>query len=162
VESRETQSDRSLSNPTSHKAEAGGLQSRSWLYDALLCIFWWGLWSFLAKIGSGSATPSQLQVLFALGMAPVALWLLIRMRMKLDVNTAGATCGLLCGVLTGLGILGYYDAMRTQNVSLVAPVAGLFPLVTVLLSFAILHERLNRVQIAGMILAIAAIVILSI
>jgi drug/metabolite transporter (DMT)-like permease len=51
--------------------------------------------------------------------------------------------------------------MRGQDVSLVAPLAGLFPLITVLLSFAILRERMNRVQIGGMGLAVAAIDILS-
>lgn len=137
------------------------MPSRSWFYYALLCIFWWGLWSFLAKVGSASATPFQLQVLFALGMAPVALLILFRMRLKLDMDLAGVACGVLSGVLTGLGILGYYAAMQGQNVSLVAPMAGLFPLLTVALSFVVLRERLNRVQIGGMILALAAIVILS-
>lgn len=142
--------------------ETSGLRSRAWLYYALLCIFWWGVWSFLAKVGSASATPLQLQVLFALGMAPVALLILLRVRLKLDMDVAGAGCGLLSGILSGLGTLGYYAAMRGQDVSLVAPMAGLFPLLTVVLSFAILRERLNRVQLAGMALALAAMVILSI
>ncbi|HEY7615601.1 MAG TPA: EamA family transporter [Terriglobales bacterium] len=137
------------------------MRSRSWICYALLCIFWWGLWSFLAKIGSASATPLQLQVLFTFGMAPVAFLILLRIRMKLGMDVGGAVCGLLCGVLSGLGILGYYASMRGQDVSLVAPLAGLFPLITVLLSFAILRERMNRVQIGGMGLAVAAIVILS-
>ena len=138
------------------------LRSRSWIHYSLLCIFWWGLWSFLAKVGSASATPLQLQVLFTFGMVPVAFLILLRMKLKLDTDVAGAACGVLSGVLTGLGILGYYAAMRGQNVSLVAPVAGLFPLLTVILSFAILRERLNRVQLGGMVLALAALVILSI
>lgn len=144
------------------RMESRPATSRLWIHYALLCIFWWGLWSFVAKVGAASATPLQLQVLFTFGMAPVALLVLTRAKMKLDMDAAGAACGLLCGILTGLGILGYYAAMQGQNVSLVAPLAGLFPLITVLLSFFILRERMNRVQIGGMVLAVLAIVILSI
>jgi uncharacterized membrane protein len=47
-----------------------------WLWYALLCIFWWGLWGFFSKIGSAAANPLQLQILFTLGMLPVVLGML--------------------------------------------------------------------------------------
>jgi transporter family protein len=68
----------------------------------------------------------------------------------------------LSGVATGLGTLGYYAALREQNASVVAPVTGLFPVLTVVLAFLVLRERLNKVQMGGMLLALASIVILSI
>ena len=133
-----------------------------WLSYALLCIFWWGLWGFLSKIGSDSASPLQMQILFTLGMLPVALAMLLQMRGRLDRNHGGITYGLLSGVATGVGTLGYYAALHSQNVSVVTPVTGLFPVLTVLLAFVVLRERLNKVQMGGMLLALAAIVILSI
>jgi methionine synthase I (cobalamin-dependent) len=48
-----------------------------WLWYALLCIFWWGLWGFLSKIGSEGAGPLQMQILVTLGMLPVALGMLV-------------------------------------------------------------------------------------
>jgi transporter family protein len=133
-----------------------------WLWYALLGIFWWGLWGFLSKIGSAAASPLQMQILFTLGMLPVAVGMLLQMRWKLDRDRRGVTYGILCGVATGLGTLGYFAALREQNVSLVTPVTGLFPVLTVVLAFIVLHERLNKVQIGGMLLALASIVILSI
>lgn len=133
-----------------------------WLWYALLCIFWWGLWGFLSKIGSDKAGPLQMQILFTLGMLPVALAMLLQMRGKLDRNRSGITYGLLSGVATGVGTLGYYAALREQNASVVTPVTGLFPVLTVILAFVVLHERLNKVQMGGMLLALASIVILSI
>jgi uncharacterized membrane protein len=129
---------------------------------AVLCIILWGLWGFLAKIGSESATSSQLQVLFTLGMLPVAVCMLAGMRWKLDRDFKGAWYGILCGVTSGLGILGYYRALRVQAASVVTPVTGLFPLLTVVLAFILLRERLNRMQMCGIGLALVAIVILSI
>jgi bacterial/archaeal transporter family protein len=133
-----------------------------WLWYALLCVFWWGLWGFLSKIGSAAASPLQMQILFTLGMLPVAVGMLLQMRWKLDRDRGGVTYGILCGVATGLGTLGYYAALREQNVSLVTPVTGLFPVLTVALAFVVLHERLNKVQMGGMLLALASIVIFSI
>jgi uncharacterized membrane protein len=133
-----------------------------WLWYAILCIFWWGLWGFLSKVGSASANPMQMQVLFTLGMLPVALGMLLQMRWKLDRNAGGATYGILSGVTTGLGTLGYYAALREQNASVVTPLTGLFPLLTIVLAFIVLRERLNKVQLGGMVLALASIVVLSI
>ena len=133
----------------------------AWLLYALLCIFWWGLWGFLSKVASASATPLQLQILFTLGMMPVALAMLFRMRWKLDRNLGGVSYGILSGVATGLGVLGYYAAMREQDASVVTPVTGLFPLLTVVLAFLVLRERLHNVQWGGILLALASIVILS-
>lgn len=133
-----------------------------WLWYALLCIFWWGVWGFLSKIGSNAANPLQMQILFTLGMLPVALAMLVQMRGNLDRNIGGITFGLLSGIATGVGTLGYYAALRNQNASIVTPVTGLFPVLTVLLAFLVLRERLNKVQMWGMLLALASIVILSI
>ena len=133
-----------------------------WLWYGLLCIFWWGLWGFLSKIGSVAASPLQMQILFTLGMLPVAFGMLLQMRWKLDGNLGGVTYGLLSGIATGLGTLGYYAALREQNASVVTPLTGVFPVLTVVLAFVVLRERLNKVQMAGMLLALASIVILSI
>jgi len=133
-----------------------------WLWYALLCIFWWGLWGFLSKVGSEAASPMQMQILFTLGMIPVAVGMLLQMRLKLDRNGGGVTYGILCGIATGLGTLGYYAALRAQTASVVTPVTGLFPVLTVALAFVVLRERLNKVQMGGMLLALASIVVLSI
>jgi len=132
-----------------------------WLWYALLCIFWWGLWGFLSKVAGDAANPLQLQILFTLGMLPVALGMLLQMRWQLDRDRAGASYGVLSGIATGIGSLGYYAALRGQNASVVTPLTGLFPLLSVILAFAVLRERLNKVQIGGMMLALASIVVLS-
>jgi transporter family protein len=132
-----------------------------WLWYAFLCIFWWGLWGFLSKIGSGTANPLQMQILFTLGMLPVAIGMLLHMRGRLDRERIGVSYGFLCGIATGLGTLGYFAALRTQDASVVTPLTGVFPILTVALAFVVLRERLNKVQMGGMLLALASIVILS-
>jgi uncharacterized membrane protein len=102
-----------------------------------------------------------MQILFTLGMLPVAIGMLLHMRGRLDRERIGVSYGFLCGIATGLGTLGYFAALRTQDASVVTPLTGVFPILTVALAFVVLRERLNKVQMGGMLLALASIVILS-
>jgi len=102
-----------------------------------------------------------MQILFTLGMLPVAVGMLLHMRGKLDRDRVGISYGLLSGIATGLGTLGYFAALRKQDASVVTPLTGVFPILTVALAFVVLRERLNKVQMGGMLLALASIVILS-
>lgn len=134
---------------------------RSWLLCALLCILWWGLWSVLAKVASARLSVDQMQILFTLGMVPLAGAALIGMRGKLERDARGAGYGILNGVFTGLGLLAYDAAMSRGKASIVGPVTALFPVVTVALAMIVLRERINRVQAAGVVLALAAIFVLA-
>jgi uncharacterized membrane protein len=102
-----------------------------------------------------------MQILFTLGMLPVAVGMLFLMRGRLDRERLGIAYGVLCGIATGLGTLGYFAALRKQDASVVTPLTGVFPILTVVLAFIVLRERLNKVQMGGMLLALASIVILA-
>ncbi len=133
----------------------------AWLLYALLCILSWGVWGGLAKLGSDKMTPTQVQVLFTIGMFPVVLAALIQLKWKVDGDRLGVTYGVLNGVFTGLGLLAYYAAMARGKASIVGPVTALFPLLTVVLALVLLKERMNKVQTAGVFVALASIFILS-
>jgi uncharacterized membrane protein len=126
-----------------------------------LCIFWWGIWGVLAKLASARLSVKQMQVLFTLGMLPLAAAALISMRGKLERDLRGAAYGVLNGVFTGLGLLAYDAAMSKGKASIVGPLTAMFPLVTVALAAVVLRERVNRIQAAGVVLALAAIFLLA-
>lgn len=132
-----------------------------WLRYALSCIFWWGVFGFLAKLGSDRVSPVDMQILFTIGMLPLVALAFISAGRKVDTDKLGAACGVLNGVLAGLGGLAYFAAMKSGKASLVGPVTSLFPLLTVLLAVTLLKERMNRIQVAGVLLALASIGILS-
>ncbi len=52
-------------------------------------------------------------------------------------------------------------AVRQGLLSVVAPVANLFPAVTVLLARALGHEKIGRLRLAGLALAVASLVLIS-
>jgi bacterial/archaeal transporter family protein len=132
-----------------------------WFIHSLVCIFWWGVFGFLAKIGSDRISPLQMQILFTIGMAMLALLVFPFSNRRIDTNKTGAMCGILIGVLAGLGGLAYFAAMRVGKASIVGPVTSLFPLLTIVLAAIFLNERMNKVQVIGVVLALASIVVLS-
>jgi uncharacterized membrane protein len=53
-------------------------------------------------------------------------------------------------------------AVRTGMLTVVAPVANLYPAVTVVLARAFGHERIGRFRLAGLVLAVASLVLISV
>jgi len=132
-----------------------------WLILSLGSIFWWGVFGFLAKVGSDQVSPTQLYLFFVIGMVPLVVVAMFRHRWRVETDKLGAGYGILNGVFSGLGLLAYYAAMEAGKASIVGPVTSLYPLVTVILALALLKERLNFFQKAGVGLAVISIVILS-
>ena len=135
-------------------------QLRRWLPSALLACFWWGLFGFLAKLGSDNVSALDMQILFTGGMLPLAAFILIR-RKDLRCDRTGRVIGIGIGIVAGLGGVAYFIAMSRGKASLVGPVTSLFPLVTVLLAMPILRERFNKVQAAGVALALVSAALLA-
>jgi drug/metabolite transporter (DMT)-like permease len=55
----------------------------------------------------------------------------------------------------------YLLATRGGDLSVVAPIAALYPVTTVILALIIEHERLRGIQVAALSLAVAALVLVS-
>ncbi len=123
--------------------------------------FWWGLWAFLVKVASRDLNPFQMQALFVAGMLPLIALALVRTRLTIQTDRLGVTYGMLNGVLATLGMLAFYAAMERGRASIVGPVTALFPIVTIAGSMVILNERLNVVQCAGIVCALAAILLFA-
>ena len=55
----------------------------------------------------------------------------------------------------------YLLASRTGDLSVVAPLASLYPVTTVVLAMLVDHERVRSVQVAGLALAVAALLLVA-
>jgi uncharacterized membrane protein len=103
-----------------------------WLRHCLLCIGWWGVFGFLAKLGSNEASPSNLQVLFTVGMAPwmapLILVVLVRSRLRVETDRRGMVCltesPLLTICLAGLFLSEQPTALQWMGILLAILAAG--------------------------------------
>jgi transporter family protein len=81
---------------------------------------------------------------------------------KGERRRAGIGWAFLTGILGGTGNIAFFHALVIGGkASIVVPATALFPVVTVILATVLLHERMRRIQQAGLGLAIVAIYILS-
>ena len=77
-------------------------------------------------------------------------------------SAKGIFYAVLMGVLAGFGGLTLFAAYHTEvNTSLSTAVTAIYPMVTVVLALSVLHEKLRRIQIVGLVFACIALVIFS-
>jgi bacterial/archaeal transporter family protein len=82
--------------------------------------------------------------------------------MKMEKDAKGIAYSIANGLLSGVGGWALFAAYRTGgNAAVVTTATAMYPLITVMLAVAILHERLTRVHLIGLGFAVAAFVIFS-
>jgi transporter family protein len=134
-----------------------------WLFFTLLSIFCWGVWGVLSKPIANAIPADRYQALMALGLLPAVLF--VSRSSRLCVGKAwrtGFLFGFLAGLFGGVGNIAlFYSLAQGGKASIVFPLTALYPVVTIVASWMVLHERLNRVQLVGIGLAMVAIILLN-
>ena len=133
----------------------------SWQLFTVLTLLMWGIWGFGSKL-AGNAVPPKTALLFqCVGVLAFSMVILVIERFHVTWSKPGFGWAFLAGFFAFAGFLTYFAALQKGPVSVVVVVTSLYPLVTILLSLAFLHERLNLRQGVGIVLAIVAAVILA-
>ncbi|MGO8787440.1 MAG: EamA family transporter [Terriglobia bacterium] len=134
-----------------------------WLYYSLLTILLWGGWGAISKAVADNVNAYMNQFLFTLGLLPLVLLFFRSPRLAGGRNRKlGILFAFLTGILGGLGNIAFFNSLSLGGrVTIVVPVCGLAPLVTVLVAFMVLHERMTTYQKVGLVVALVAIYLLS-
>jgi len=134
-----------------------------WLSFSLITIALFGVWGFVSTVITKDVGPLTVQFLSTIGLLPVALILGFSKNLRKGTGfSAGIMFATLTGVLGGSGNMALYRALQIGGEgSVIVPITGMYPLVTVILARFLLKERLNRVQLLGIGLALVAIYLFS-
>ncbi len=133
-----------------------------WFWYAMASSLCWTGWAFTAKIGSREIPPAAMEFVSALGFLLVSLGVLRPKAAQRGASRKGRGFALVSGILLALGGICLYGAYRTgYNASMITAVTSLYPMVTVLGAVWFLRERLNKMQVLGLLFAVAAMSILS-
>jgi bacterial/archaeal transporter family protein len=134
-----------------------------WLVYCVLAILFWGIWGVVAKEAVRYIDPWLGQVLLTIGWMPLVLGVAFSRNMTVGKNKVqGILFASVTGVISAAGNVCFFGALSKGGpASTVVPISGLYPLVTVLAAVFFLRERMNRIQIAGIGLALAAILLLG-
>ena len=135
-----------------------------WLLWTFLAVFCWGLWALLGKLIGDALSPALTQALSTIGLIPIILVLGLSRKVNRSAHTRrGALLALSAGTLTCLGNIAYYGVLsRGAKAATVVPLTALYPVVSVLLAVMVLKERLNVIQISGIVLSLIAIYLFNV
>jgi drug/metabolite transporter (DMT)-like permease len=135
-----------------------------WMRFSVLAILAYGVWGAISSLASQNVSPLTLQIVSTIGLFPVTLVLIFSKNIHVSVNrTRGILLAVLTGMIGGSGNLTLYQALRLGGeASVVFPLTGMYPLVTLILARLLLKEKINRIQAAGVALAMIAIYLFSV
>jgi uncharacterized membrane protein len=134
----------------------------AWLFYTFVTVLLWGVWGFESKLLVDRASPYTVQVLYTFGLiVPVAVVLFSPKRFAGQHRGRGFFYAVLTGLLGGVGNIAFFVALVKGKASVVVPLTSLSPLVTVLVGVVFLKEKMRWFQYVGLVLALAAIYLLS-
>src|SRR5271166_5973534 len=134
------------------------MRSRTWLAYAAVTTVFWGVWGAFTGLPASHGFPETLiYVVWALTMFPPALFALRRVGWRLHYDPRSIALGALIGFLGAGGQMLLFHAVRIGPAYLIFPVISLSPIVTVLLSLALLRERTGRLGALGIVLALCSL-----
>jgi uncharacterized membrane protein len=134
------------------------MRSRAWLAYALVTTGFWGVWGAFTGLPADHGFPETLiYVVWAVTMIPPALFALRRVGWRLQHDARSVCYGALIGLLGAGGQMLLFHAVRTGPAYLIFPVISLSPVVTVVLSLALLRERTGKLGALGIALALCSL-----
>ena len=136
--------------------------SRLWLVFAVVTTLFWGVWGAFIEIPEKAGFPATLGYsVWALTMIPCAIIALRVAKWKLERDPWSVFLGCMVGLLGAGGQVILFQALRDGPAYLVFPLISLYPVVTIVLSVALLKEHTGRRGWTGIVLALIAIPMLS-
>jgi transporter family protein len=129
-----------------------------------LTILLWGFWGFFGKLAlEKNMAPTSVflaEVCTSAVCAVPVLWLLWRQQAAASLLTSWNVFGVASGAGLALGLFCYYCALERSQASILVPLTAIYPAVSVVLSYALLHERPHVSQWIGVICVIVGAILL--
>ncbi len=132
-----------------------------YIFLALISTFFFGLNAIVLKLSKNIDLITLTLISVSTAAVLVFLyWIFFIKNRKITIQGAGY--GAASGILFSLAIILFIIALRTGKASIVVPINALSAGVAVVLAVLFLSEKLTLLKVLGIILGIAAAVLLSI
>ncbi len=129
---------------------------------ALLIILLWGLWPIYFKLGKKDLATINALFITYLVYTIISIVVIVYLFPKTTtVMNLKSIKYIVVGALVGsLGTIIWYIAVEKYEASIIVPLTALYPLVTVIFGYFVLHEKLKFENYVGIILALIASILL--
>ena len=133
-----------------------------WLLFALLPLALWGIAALLQKVSTRDVLADRSCLWFLIGYLPVVIFVALTSPMKRNLPPHVWFWALALGLALGLGNLTVLAAYAGNGkASIITPLSGLYPVVTVPLAILFLGEKVGPREWIGIGLTLIAVVALS-
>ena len=138
------------------------------LFFALLAFALWGFWGLTSKMAINAIGPGNILGFYVISSAivPIAYTWFRRVRpvQSRDSNPSwnAWALGATALALNVCGVFAFSFALNAGSASLVVPISSAYPLVTVILAVALLHEKLDRLHMIALIFVIIGLIMIGI
>lgn len=144
------------------RGKSAGMEGGArWAWPALGAMLLWGVWGFLPKIAVQALPPPSVVFYESVGSLCVALPVMLFLRGRLERSPQGIALMACTSIVSTVAILCYFLALRTGPVGTIVTLTAMYPVVSLLLARVLLKESINRRQGFAIILAMAALYLLS-
>jgi bacterial/archaeal transporter family protein len=126
-----------------------------------LILLLWGIWGFFPKLATGHLSSKSAMVFQAIGSLLVSLYALWSVGFRPDVHPQGIAYSIIAGAAAGLGSLILLNLLKTESATVAIGVTALYPVVTIALAMVFLGETLTMRQGIGVVLSMAALVLIA-
>ena len=134
---------------------------RGWYLLTLLTLVQWGLWGLCSKLAANYSRPRQALIFQSVGVIAFAIIVLLMEKFSIEWSLPGFSWAAAGGFFAFVGFLTFFAALEHGKASTVIALSALYPLITILLSLAFLHEKLSSRQAIGIVFALVASVLLA-
>ena len=140
------------------------MKDKLWLLFILITVVTWGIWGAFSdlQMGRDGIPETVVYILWALSMVPCAIVALIINKGKLQTDWKSILLGCTVGLLGAGGQLVLFKALAIGPAYIIFPFISMSPVIVITLAAVFLKEKATRWQIAGIVVALAAILLLSI
>lgn len=133
----------------------------AWLAYVVVAFLLFGLGGFLSKLALRTLPAESVLAHQIAGHVLGGLAALAFLGTRVDFHPEGSALAVLMGAVTILAGLFYLLSLSLGKVSVVATISALYPMVTIFLAALFLKEPVTLRQGAGIVLALASMVLMS-
>jgi len=133
----------------------------NWVILCIITIISWGLWGFLGKLALNHLDWTEVYFVSNLALFVSSLLVWASQKPSINVGSAGFNYAIIAGIMMALGAVTFYVALQAGKAIMVMPLTSLYLVVTIVLSYLILHEQISLTKGIGIVLAVVALVLMA-
>lgn len=134
-----------------------------WVLYSLAAMVCWGVFSATQKVSTNHVSAEMSYLAWCVAFVPIAVWIWLTKPLNWSMSAEMLWSGLAAGILNSFGVVAAFAAYRYEGkAAIVTPLAAAVqPIVTIVLAYLFLGERVGWLESLGIMLAIVSAVALS-